>query len=108
MQPLHRGVAVAAERTVAEQGHLYRPEAPARPLRNVFRQAFRRQPDTEPLVQPMRLESARHQLIGEIDVLADRAVREAADFLETVAPHDKRGADAEGAAPSILGRLEDV
>src|ERR1700720_396170 len=56
----------------------------------------------------MRLEPARHQLIGQINVLADRAVRESADLLEKVAPYDKRGADAKSTAPGILGRLEDI
>ena len=108
MQPLHEAVARATERPVAEKRHLHRAKTPSRALGDIFRQALGGKADAQTFIQPVRLEPPRHQLVREVDVLADGAVRKAADQVETVPPHDERRADAKGASPGVFRRLENI
>ena len=50
----------------------------------------------------------RQHGVGEIDILRDRLLGKAADLVEQISADDEGSADAERAAPGVLGRLEDV
>ena len=100
--------AAAEKRAIAQQGDLYGAETPACALGDVLRDALRGQPEAQRFVQPDSAVAAGQHGVGEVDVLRDRLVGEAADLVEPVTAHNKGGADTERATPCVLGWLKDV
>ena len=50
----------------------------------------------------------RQHRVAQVDVFRDRLTGKSADFNQTIAAHDERGADAKRASPGVLSGLKDI
>ena len=107
-EPIDQRQGVAVERTAATADDLHEPKAPAGALRDVFLQAFRREAESQGLVEVDGLEADFLQPQRHEVVFGDRIRRKSADRGKRLCPDDRGCSATDREPPGILGRHDHI